>query len=93
MAAEPLRYAAFTDRGRGGNPAGVVLDAGGLGDTEMQRIAADLAISETAFLTPRSDEPNVYDVRFFAPLQEVPFCGTPPSPRPSPWPSAPRPTR
>lgn len=75
MAADVLRYAAFTDHGRGGNPAGVVLDAAGLGTAEMQQIAADLGYSETAFLVLRGDEPNVYDVRYFAPLQEVPFCG------------------
>ena len=42
---------------------------------EMQRIAAEINYSETAFLVARPDEPNVYDVRYFAPLQEVPFCG------------------
>ena len=73
--AEALRYAAFTVDGRGGNPAGVVLDAADLEDAQMQAIATELNYSETAFLTPRNEEPNVYDVRFFAPLQEVPFCG------------------
>ena len=73
--AEVLRYAAFTVKGEGGNPAGVVLDAEGLDEAEMQRIAAEINYSETAFLTGRPDEPNVYDVRYFAPLQEVPFCG------------------
>ena len=75
MASETLRYAAFTDHGEGGNPAGVVLDAHGLNDEQMQAIAADLGYSETAFLLPRAEEPNVYDVRYFAPQQEVPFCG------------------
>jgi PhzF family phenazine biosynthesis protein len=75
MASEPLRYAAFTRHGEGGNPAGVVLDAHGLSDEQMQQIAAELGYSETAFLFPRAEEPNVYDVRYFAPLQEVPFCG------------------
>jgi PhzF family phenazine biosynthesis protein len=76
MSTEVLRYAAFTTSdGLGGNPAGVVLDADGLDDAAMQGIAADLGYSETAFLFPREREPNVYDVRFFAPRQEVPFCG------------------
>lgn len=75
MTSRPLRYAAFTRDGEGGNPAGVVLDACGLDDDEMQQVAADLDYSETAFLVGRPDEPNVYDVRYFAPLQEVPFCG------------------
>ena len=75
MATEILRYAAFTRQGEGGNPAGVVLDASGLDEEEMLAIAAEVAYSETAFLTPRADEPNVYDVRYFSPLNEVPFCG------------------
>ena len=70
-----LRYAAFTVDGEGGNPAGVVLDARGLDDEHMLSIAADVGYSETAFLLPRSDEPNVFDVRYFSPLAEVPFCG------------------
>jgi PhzF family phenazine biosynthesis protein len=73
--AEVLQYTAFTKGGEGGNPAGVVLDAGDLDEHQMQQIAAEMNHSETAFLTPREDEPNVYDVRYFAPEQEVPFCG------------------
>jgi PhzF family phenazine biosynthesis protein len=70
---EILRYAAFTDSPEGGNPAGVVLDASGLEDAEMQRIAADVGYSETAFVT-RADG-DALDVRYFSPLAEVPFCG------------------
>src|SRR5919202_1602508 len=66
MPTEVLRYAAFTTGGRGGNPAGVVLDADGLDEQAMQEIAADLGYSETAFLVAREHEPNVYDVRYFA---------------------------
>jgi PhzF family phenazine biosynthesis protein len=68
-----LRYAAFTTDPAGGNPAGVVLDAGGLTAAEMQRIAADVGFSETAFLVPTG--PQSADVRYFAPRAEVPFCG------------------
>jgi PhzF family phenazine biosynthesis protein len=75
MTPQVLRYAAFTVDGRGGNPAGLVLDARGLRGTDMQAIAADIGYSETAFLVARPDEPNVYDVRYFSPKQEVPFCG------------------
>lgn len=75
MAGEVLRFAAFTQDGRGGNPAGVVLDAGGLSEQRMQQIAQEVGYSETAFVFPRAREPNVYDVRYFALTQEVPFCG------------------
>ncbi len=75
MTAEVLRYAAFTIDGRGGNAAGLVLDARGLDAAQMQAIAADVGYSETAFLVPRPDVANVYDVRYFSPKGEVPFCG------------------
>jgi PhzF family phenazine biosynthesis protein len=70
---EILRYAAFTDRADGGNPAGVVLDASGLGDERMQQIAAEVDFAETAFVTGR--EGDAYRVRYFSPIAEVPFCG------------------
>ena len=69
-----LRYAAFTETPEGGNPAGVVLDATGLSDAEMQRIAADVGYSETAFLLP-TEMPGELGVRYFSPLAEVAFCG------------------
>lgn len=70
---EVLRYAAFSDDPAGGNPAGVVLDAGAAGEAEMQRVAAEVGFSETAFLLP--DQPNQFRVRYFSPRAEVPFCG------------------
>jgi PhzF family phenazine biosynthesis protein len=66
---EVLRYTAFTTDPAGGNPAGVVLDATGLDDAAMQAIAADVGYSETAFVT------GEYQVRYFSPKAEVPFCG------------------
>ncbi len=45
-----LRYAAFTDHADGGNPAGVVMDAGDITENEMQEIARNVGYSETAFL-------------------------------------------
>jgi PhzF family phenazine biosynthesis protein len=74
MAPEILRYAAFADDPRGGNPAGVVLDASGLDDAAMQAIAAQVGYSETAFVTS-ADEHGALDVRYFSPQAEVPFCG------------------
>jgi PhzF family phenazine biosynthesis protein len=68
-----LRYAAFTTDPAGGNPAGVVLDARGLDAATMQGIAADVGFSETAFLVREGD--GRFDVRYFAPAREVPFCG------------------
>ncbi|PRX47073.1 PhzF family phenazine biosynthesis protein [Prauserella shujinwangii] len=70
-----LHYAAFTDDPAGGNPAGVVLDAGALGEADMLRIAADVGYSETAFVTAGDDETRRYDLRYFTPRIEVAFCG------------------
>ncbi|MGH3858731.1 PhzF family phenazine biosynthesis protein [Actinokineospora sp.] len=67
------RYTAFSADPQGGNPAGVVLDATGVGDAEMLAAAARVGYSETAFLIPRG--PGELDVRYFSPLAEVPFCG------------------
>lgn len=68
-----LRYSAFTLDPAGGNPAGVVLDARGILEADMQRIAAEVGYSETAFLLPRAD--GEFDVRYFSPRAEVSFCG------------------
>jgi PhzF family phenazine biosynthesis protein len=73
MTTEVQRYAAFTDAGMGGNPAGVVLDAESLSDAEMLAIAADVGYSETAFVLP-GDAASIR-VRYFSPLAEVAFCG------------------
>ncbi|WP_329165584.1 PhzF family phenazine biosynthesis protein [Streptomyces sp. NBC_01267] len=77
---EILRYTAFSADPAGGNPAGVVLDAAGLGTAEQLAIAAELGYSETAFLTAPPEglggEPGrAYTVRYFSPRAEVPFCG------------------
>jgi PhzF family phenazine biosynthesis protein len=71
---EILRYAAFTALPEGGNPAGVVLEAGDLDAVAMQGIAAEVNYSETAFLLPGPD-PRDRPVRYYSPLAEVPFCG------------------
>jgi PhzF family phenazine biosynthesis protein len=70
---EILRYAAFSADPAGGNPAGVVLDATGATDEQMQSAATGVGYSETAFLLPQAD--GGFRVRYFSPLAEVPFCG------------------
>lgn len=65
----------FTKEKFAGNPAGVITNADGLTDYEMQKIARELNNSETAFIF--SSNCNEYDahVRFFTPTNEVPICG------------------
>lgn len=64
---------AFSDKPFGGNPAGVVPDAGELSDDDMQNIAKEMNLSETAFIIPI--DKNSYQVRFFTPVKEVDLCG------------------
>lgn len=65
----------FTDSIFKGNPAGVVLNANGLTDIDMQNIARELNNSETAFLFSSDDESCDGALRYFTPKVEVPICG------------------
>ncbi|TPJ56674.1 PhzF family phenazine biosynthesis protein [Mesorhizobium sp. B2-7-1] len=67
-----LRIAAFSDGNTGGNPAGVVIGEALPGAADMQRVAAEVGFSETAFAAPEGDG---WRVRYFSPESEVPFCG------------------
>jgi PhzF family phenazine biosynthesis protein len=65
----------FTAEKFRGNPAGVVPQADGLSEAEMQAIARELNNPETAFvLSPDGPDHDVW-VRFFTPTIEVPSCG------------------
>jgi predicted PhzF superfamily epimerase YddE/YHI9 len=63
---------AFTDRAFSGNPAAVCLLPGPRDEAWMQHVAAEMNLSETAFLVPRADG---YDLRWFTPTVEVALCG------------------
>jgi len=83
----------FTSRAFAGNPAAVCLVAPSrqLSDREMLLIAAEMNLSETAFLTPLPDVPldphsaggassaspmvPAFGLRWFTPAVEVPLCG------------------
>ena len=67
---------AFTDQLFGGNQAGVVLLRGEQAfpeDSFMQKIAAELKHSETAFV--KRMDIDTYQLRYFTPEGEVPLCG------------------
>lgn len=67
-----LRIAAFFDGDEGGNPAGVAIGDALPEAAEMQRIAAEVGFSETAFAAKSGEG---WRVRYFSPETEVPFCG------------------
>jgi len=69
---------AFTDRPFAGNPAAVCVLPRFGSDVWMQRVATEMALSETAFLVRREDEgPDEarFDLRWFTPAAEVDLCG------------------
>ncbi|MEQ3515338.1 PhzF family phenazine biosynthesis protein [Pseudoalteromonas sp. BZB3] len=63
----------FTMDGKGGNPAGVVLNADNLSYDEKLKIAQAVGYSETAFVS--KDEEVDFEVSFFTVTDEVNFCG------------------
>lgn len=63
---------AFTDAVFGGNPAGVCLMDRPLSEGQMQSIAAENNLAETAFVMSRGEE---YDLRWFTPEMEIDLCG------------------
>ncbi|WP_120499732.1 PhzF family phenazine biosynthesis protein [Roseovarius sp. EL26] len=66
------KLASFTQNGQGGNPAGVVIQDILPDVSDMQQTAAEVGYSETVFAAPHQ---GGFRTRYFAPQQEVPFCG------------------
>ena len=60
-----------------GNPVAVVLDAEGLSEGLMQRIARWTNLSETTFVFPPTRAQADYRVRIYTPQAELPFAGHP----------------
>ena len=67
------RYTAFASRPDGGNPAGVWIGEALPDSDTMQRIAAEVGFSETAFVAPSTGTDRT--VRYYSPDAEVSFCG------------------
>jgi predicted PhzF superfamily epimerase YddE/YHI9 len=63
----------FTDRPFAGNPAAVAIVDSFPDDAQMQSIAREMNLSETAFCVLRAD--GSYDLRWFTPTIEVDLCG------------------
>ena len=71
----------FAERALEGNPLAVFHDGRGLSDAEMQALARETNLSETAFVLP-SDDPEQdrregVRVRIFTTQEELPFAGHP----------------
>ncbi|BCD24259.1 phenazine biosynthesis protein phzF [Bacillus cereus] len=68
-----FHYDAFTNKPNMGNPAGIVLEADGLTEEEMQCIAEKVGYNETTFVL--SSEVADIRMRYFTPGYEMDLCG------------------
>ena len=66
----------FTDRPLAGNQLAVFTDARGIPEEELQRLAREMAFSETVFVYP-PDAGGHVRLRIFTPAVEIPFAGHP----------------
>ncbi|MCH6168220.1 PhzF family phenazine biosynthesis protein [Pseudonocardia alaniniphila] len=76
----PMRYDVldvFTDAAFAGNPLAVVHGGVDLSSVQMQAIAAEFGLSETAFPLPPTTAEADYRLRIFTPAKELPFAGHP----------------
>ena len=64
---------AFTNKPYAGNPAAVTIVDEFPNDEECQKIAAEINLSETAFIKPLVE--NKFHLRWFTPIVEVKLCG------------------
>jgi PhzF family phenazine biosynthesis protein len=64
---------AFVDGNAGGNPAGVVLEADALTTKQKQRVATEVGLSETAFVSQSTLADFKLD--FFTPTRQIAHCG------------------
>ncbi|MEW5960592.1 MAG: PhzF family phenazine biosynthesis protein [Chloroflexota bacterium] len=67
-----IQVDAFTQRPFRGNPAAVCVLPAPAGEAWMQDVAAEMNLSETAFLYPQDDG---FNLRWFTPAVEVDLCG------------------
>jgi PhzF family phenazine biosynthesis protein len=65
---------AFTDRKYAGNPAAVCILSESADERWMQDVAAEMNLSETAFVR-RLDADATFSLRWFTPKKEVDLCG------------------
>jgi PhzF family phenazine biosynthesis protein len=66
----------FTNQPFTGNQLAVFLDAEGIDERRMQRIANEVALPETTFVFPPEGPGTDARVRIFTPSQELPMAGS-----------------
>jgi len=66
---------AFSKQAYAGNPAAVMVLPEALSERQMQAIAAEMNLSETAFVVASTNQHADFDIRWFTPSTEIPLCG------------------
>lgn len=72
-----VRLNVFTNQPFTGNQLAVFLDAEGIDEKQMQRIANEMAFPETTFVFPPEVSGTDARVRIFTPSKELPMAGSP----------------
>jgi trans-2,3-dihydro-3-hydroxyanthranilate isomerase len=72
-----LLFDVFTDEPYAGNQLAVFPDPAGIDAAMMQRLANELNLAESVFLTATGDPASPASVRIFTPGREMPFAGHP----------------
>src|SRR3954467_5812206 len=72
MSIRIVQVDAFTNEAFSGNPAAVCVLSEPASEDWMRKVAREMNLSETAFLTPREDG---YQIRWFTPSVEIDLCG------------------
>ena len=72
-----LHLDVFTDRPFEGNQLAVFPEPAGLSVDEMQRIAQEMAFSESTFIFPAEHPATQVRIRIFTPAEELPMAGHP----------------
>lgn len=75
MAISIMQADAFTDKLFAGNPAAVCILDKPAEEGWMQKVAAEMNLSETAFLYRQGEEGEEFALRWFTPVTEVDLCG------------------
>lgn len=60
-----------------GNPLAVVSHGGSWPDAKLQRVALEMNYSETTFVVGGGPGDEIFEVRIFTPVAEIPFAGHP----------------
>jgi trans-2,3-dihydro-3-hydroxyanthranilate isomerase len=72
-----VQWDVFTDEPLTGNQLAVFMEPAGLTADLMQKIAREMAFSETTFVFPSQQASSDFQVRIFSPRGEMPFAGHP----------------